>query len=278
MKSALITGISSGIGFHLSQKLAGQGFAVHGVVRNLSKLKESLEQSKTELHKNIFCIEADINDTEKLHTTLQQMDTPDIIINNAGYGLYGAFEELTEDQLRAQFDTNFFSPLRLIRYFLPAMRQRQSGRIITISSILGQLVIPTGSAYCSSKWAIEAASEAIRYEVAPFGIQVCLVEPGLIRTQFKDNMKLAASIDAEKSPYRFLNQLIQAEIKKYGRFATSPEAASESILRLLQKRDLPARHTIGADAVIYSAMKKIIPSSLLDMVQRAYTENLHSRN
>lgn len=274
----MITGVSSGIGFHLSLQMADQGWSVTGVVRSPEKFYRSLAALKIEKPERLQIIQADIDDESQTHAALKELPAPDVLINNAGYGLYGPFEELTEEQLRAQFETNFFSPLRLIRHYLPAMRARKSGRIINISSILGQLVIPTGSAYCASKWALEAASEAIRYEVAPYGIEVCLVEPGLIRTGFKENMKLSASIDSADSPYRFLNRLIRREMKEYGRFATSAESAADSIVRLLQKRHLPARYRVGADAAFYSSLKNLLPSSLLDMIQRSYIEYLHAKD
>jgi len=274
----LITGISSGIGFHLSLQLAREGWSVFGVVRNREKLDRSLAAVQTERPERLHVVEADIDRPDELSAALRDLPAPDVLINNAGYGLYGPFEELSEEQLRAQFDTNFFSPLRIIRHYLPAMRERQSGRIVNISSILGQMVIPTGSAYCSSKWALEAASEAMRYELAPLGIEVCLVEPGLIRTSFKENMKLNATLEAEHSPYRFLNRLIGREIKQYGRFATPPESAADSIVRLLRRRQLPSRYRVGADAAFYSALKSILPGSFLDVIQRSYTENLHSKD
>ncbi len=243
-----------------------------GIVRNRAKLPFPADFD------GLQALEADVNDAERMQSILQQIPVPDVIINNAGYGLYGPFEELGEEQLRAQFETNFFSPLRIIRHCLPAMRERGSGRIINISSILGQLVIPTGSAYCSSKWALEAASEAMRYELAPLGIEVCLVEPGLIRTNFKANMQLTPALEAEDSPYRFLNRLIQKEITRYGRLATPPERAARSIARLLRKRRLPARFRVGLDASFYGAVKRLLPASVLDAIQRSYTENLHRKD
>lgn len=278
MKTVLITGISSGIGFHLSLRLAREGWSVFGVVRNREKLDHSLAAIEAKRPERLHVITADINRADELSAALRDVPTPDVLINNAGFGLYGPFEELSDEQLRDQFETNFFSPLRIIRHYLPAMRERQSGRIVNISSILGQMVIPTGSAYCSSKWALEAASEAMRYELAPFGVEVCLVEPGLIRTDFKKNMKLNAALKDESSPYRFLNRLIEREINQYGRFATSPESAADSIVRLMRRRQLPARYRVGADAAFYSTLKSILPGSFLDVILRSYTENLHSKD
>lgn len=278
MQTALITGISSGIGFHLAVKLAQLNIQVFGLFRSQNRLQQSFESLEIKPPKLLTPIQADITNDDQIEVALKDVGAPDILINNAGYGLYGPFEELTDQQFKDQFETNFFSPLKLIRRYLPAMRQRKSGRILNVASILGQMVIPTGSGYCSSKWAMEAASEAIRYEVAPFGIEVCIIEPGLIRTDFKSNMKLTNQIDNTESDYRFLNKLIQAEITKYGRFATEPSTAADAIMRLLKYRKLPARYRIGADATLYSALKKLVPESLIDLIQRGYLENLYSKD
>lgn len=278
MQTALITGISSGIGFHLAVKLAQLNIQVFGLFRSQNRLQQSFESFEIKPPKLLSAIQADITNDDQIEVALKDVPVPDILINNAGYGLYGPFEELTDQQFKDQFETNFFSPLKLIRRYLPAMRQRKSGRILNVASILGQMVIPTGSGYCSSKWAIEAASEAIRYEVAPFGIEVCIIEPGLIRTDFKSNMQLTNQIDNTESDYRFLNKLIQAEITQYGRFATEPSKAADAIVRLLKYRKLPARYRIGADATLYSALKKLVPESLIDLIQRGYLENLYSKD
>ncbi|MBW7858470.1 MAG: SDR family oxidoreductase [Leptonema sp. (in: Bacteria)] len=278
MQTALITGISSGIGFHLAVKLALSNMQVFGLYRDKQRLQKSFDQAQINQPKLLTAIQADITNDDQIDLALKDIATPDLLVNNAGYGLYGPFEELTDQQFKDQFETNFFSPLKLIRRYLPTMRQRKSGRILNVASILGQMVIPTGSGYCSSKWAIEAASEAIRYEVAPFGIEVCIIEPGLIRTDFKSNMELTNQIDNTESGYRFLNKLIQTEIKQYGRFATDPSKAADSILRLLKYRKLPARYRIGADATLYSALKKLVPESLIDLIQRGYLENLYSKD
>src|SRR5690606_25097317 len=125
--------------------------------------------------------------------------------------LYGAFEELDEKHYRQQFETNFFGSLAIARMALPLMRSAGRGKIFNVSSILGLITIPTGSAYCASKHAMEAWSEALRYETARLGIAVSLIEPGLIRTSFKANTIYSAAADRSDSPYEFVNRLMKSD-------------------------------------------------------------------
>ncbi len=161
----------------------------------------------------------------------------------------------------------------MMRLVLPSMRERGAGLILNVTSILGRLVIPAGSAYCSSKWALEAVSEAVRYEVAPFGVRVGTVEPGLIRTDFKKNMQF--TVDARDSPYVYLNRKLDRE---YTGFATSARACARGIVRVMRKRRVPVRTTIGIDAKAYAFLRWIVPTALLDVLLRAYLRRARDRS
>jgi short-subunit dehydrogenase len=265
-KTVLVTGASSGIGKELVLVLLQQGHRVYAGVRDVKKGKAVLGS-----HPRLSILPLDVNRPEHVIKAARHLNQGlDVLINNAGFGLYGAFEELTEDSFRHQFETNFFAPLRLTRTFLPAMRQKGGGQIINISSILGRIVIPTGSAYCSSKWAMEGWSEALRYEVFPFGIHVTCVEPGLIQTSFKQSMQTSESVSKKESPYHFLNREIEHE---YQRPATDPVIAAKRIARLIRMSNPPPRFRVGMDAHFYHILRTLLPDSILDFLVKSYLKS-----
>lgn len=274
----LLTGISSGIGFYLSHFLAKDNHIVYGILRNIDKFKKNLENNKIELKQNLKIVQMDLRDYNKgehlIKEIIEKHQRIDILINNAGYGLYGAFEELNESDFRDQFETNFFAPIKYTQMILPYMRKQQYGKIINITSILGKITIPTGSAYCSSKHALVAFSESLRYEVSHFGIQVCSVEPGLIETDFKANMQFSTNLDDKSSPYYKLNQKIKEQLTKYPSFVTKAENAAQKIYELIQRDFLPAHYQIGIDAGFYHNLKTFLPENLLDLIIRNYIKGV----
>lgn len=273
MKTAIITGTSSGIGFHMAHALCADGWQVYGVMRDETRFEAQLRLEGLAEPEGFHRILADINDRPALTAALEGLPSADLLVNNAGYGLYGPLEDLTEEEFRRQFETNFFSALALIRLVLPEMRRRGTGRILNITSILGTMAIPTGSAYCSSKWALEAATQALRYELSPLGIEVCAVEPGLVRTRFKANLRTPG--DDGPSSYGFLNRLVSANRGGYGPFTTAPETAARAVVRLLRRRRLPARYRLGLDASFYHALQRCLPASWIDALIRGYVTRLH---
>lgn len=258
----LVTGASAGIGLALSQLLARSGRKVYAAARR-----------KPESGPGIVPVALDVNDASAARELVKQIESEegslDILVNNAGYGLYGAFEELSDDQFRHQMETNFFAAANLMRAALPGMRKRKEGVIANVTSILGRMTIPTGSAYTSSKYALEALSEAVRAEAAPFGVHVCAVEPGLIRTSFKDAMVKSNAIADKNSPYAFLNRLVQTD---YDSFSTDAEACARVIARKILKRRPPRRFRVGLDAKFYNALIHALPDRALDMLVRLYVQ------
>lgn len=274
MRHILVTGSSSGIGLALTEKLAGQSF-VYCLVRNPDKMNR-LIQERSIPGDSVRVIEADLNSEKQINKAFESVDTLDVVVNNAGYGLYGAFEEIPADDFRQQFETNFFGSLQVIRRSLPMLRKSKQAKILNVTSILGRIVLPTGSAYCSSKWAFEAVSEALRYELAPFHIQVCAVEPGLIRTGFKSAMQ-TTKLD-ENSRYGFLNRLISEEMQQYGKLSASARKAADKIAKLIRKNRLPARYRIGTDAFLVHILTGILPAGVLDAGYRYFTRRLYSKS
>lgn len=258
----LVTGASAGIGLALSRRLALAGNTVYAAARRVERIPAEpglvpvrLDVTRTSDAEALVAI------IEKQHGRL------DVLVNNAGYGLYGAFEELTDEQFRAQMETNFFAAAGLMRAVLPGMRSRRSGIIANVTSILGRMTIPTGSAYTASKYALEAVTEAVRAEAAPFGISICAIEPGLIRTSFKDAMIKSSRIADPASPYAFLNRLVQTD---YTSFSTSEEDCAKRVAAILSKKRPARRYRIGLDAKFYNTLIHLLPDRALDALIRTY--------
>lgn len=264
----LVTGAGAGIGLALARRLAAANWIVYAGVRDLKRAARDLGDTAARPLRLDVTRPADAR--AALKRIQQECGRLDALVNNAGYGLYGAFEELSDAEFRAQFDTNFFGALELTRQTLPLMRAAGGGRILNVSSILGRMTLPTGSAYCSSKWALEAATEALRYEVRPFNIHVSLIEPGLIRTRFKDNMQLPAPASAA-SPYAPLTAKIGRE---YSGFSSSPDAAARVIERVLNARRPALRYRAGLDSRIYYRLHQLLPERLLDLMYRMIVARL----
>ena len=186
-KVAVVTGSSSGIGYETSLMLARNGFLTYATMRNLDKsenIKQIATKEKLPIHVNQLDVTNDISVKDAVQAILSETGRIDVLVNNAGYGLNGAFEDLAMDEIETQYETNVFGLIRTTQAVLPIMRRQKSGIIVNISSGAGRFGFPGGSAYVSTKFAVEGLSESMSYELEPFGIKVVIVEPGVIRTNF----------------------------------------------------------------------------------------------
>ena len=193
-KVALVTGSSSGIGFETSLALARNGFHTFATMRNLGK-DEKIKQIIEKEDLSIEILELDVDNEESVNQAIKTISEKkgriDVLVNNAGYGMWGTVEDVSLDEFKQQFETNFFSIIRLIQKVAPIMRKQSSGNIVNISSVAGRIGFPVSPAYISSKFALEGLSESLRFELMPFGINVIIIEPGVIKTNFFDSMKLS---------------------------------------------------------------------------------------
>ena len=195
----LITGCSTGIGRDLAQRLAQSGYTVVATARHVESMNDLPVALKLPL---------DVSQMDSVkgavEHTLRQFGRIDVLVNNAGYALRGALEEVPDKKVQQMFDVNVFGVLRMIRAVVPQMRKQQSGRIINISSIAGKLSTPVNGTYSATKFALEALSDALRQELAPFEIQVIVVEPGAIKTHFDDTAQFHAQeiLSNPASPYQ----------------------------------------------------------------------------
>src|SRR5215475_7355285 len=190
-KVAVVTGTSTGIGYETSLMLARNGFLTFATMRNLDKsenIKQIATKEKLPIHVNQLDVTNDVSVNDAVQAILSETGRIDVLVNSAGYGLNGAFEDLAMDEIKAQYETNVFGLIRTTQAVLPIMRRQKSGTIINISSGAGRFGFPWSSAYVSTKFAVEGLSESMSYELEPFGIKVVLVEPGVIRTNFVDGM------------------------------------------------------------------------------------------
>jgi short-subunit dehydrogenase len=260
-KVALITGASSGIGFETSLTLARNEFRTFATMRNLSKSKKIREIAKKE-RLPLTVIPLDVNDNASIRAAIQNILVEakriDVVINNAGYGLFGAVEDLSMDKIIDQFETNFFGVVRVVKSVLPIMRNQHSGTIINISSMVGRVAMPLNSVYVASKFALEGFSESIRHELSKFGINVILIEPGIVRTGFFDNLQKSKN-EAAKSPYSALLKRRLSRFKSVSESnSSSPSQVAKAILKALQSKSSNFRYIVGEDAIIVLEKRKVL--------------------
>ncbi|MFC0203437.1 oxidoreductase [Novosphingobium soli] len=219
-KTALVTGASSGIGKTIAQRLIRDGYQVYAAARQIDKMADLRELGAQTLRMDIS-VEADI--AAAVATILAQTDGVDVLINNAGFGLYGPMEEVGMDEARYQFEVNLFGPARLTQLLLPAMRARKGGRIVNITSMGGKIYTPLGSWYHATKHALEGWSDCLRIELAPFGIDVVVVEPGLIESGFADVVSEGLLKRSGSGPYAAMTRgVVEGTRNSYGRNSTTP--------------------------------------------------------
>ena len=193
-KVALVTGSSSGIGYETSLSLAREGYFTYATMRDVKKAEPIKKIAENE-NLPLKVIELDVDNEKSVENAIKSIINEkqriDVLVNNAGWGIWGTVEDVSLKEFREQFETNFFSVIRMIQKVAPVMRKQRIGDIVNISSIAGKIGFPGSTAYISSKFAIEGLSESLRYELGPFGVNVIIIEPGVIKTNFFDSMKIA---------------------------------------------------------------------------------------
>src|SRR5918911_357074 len=247
-KVAIVTGSSTGIGYETSLILARNGFLTYATMRNLNK-RENIKLVATKENLPIQIKQLDVTDAVSVTNAIQAISSEagriDVLVNNAGYGLNGAFEDLAMDEIKAQYETNVFGLIRTTQAVLPTMRRRKSGTIVNISSGAGLFGIPSGSAYVSTKFAVEGLSESMSYELEPFGIKVVIVEPGVIRTNFVT--VIAKKSQDPNSPYSQIMQKIATSFEGMMKNSSSPELVAKVVLKAVTNENPNLRYLAGKD-------------------------------
>jgi NAD(P)-dependent dehydrogenase (short-subunit alcohol dehydrogenase family) len=254
---AVVTGSSSGIGFETALLLARSGFHTYATMRNLEKSKSITEIANTE-KLPLQVVQLDVNDDISVKNAIDKIVSAaenkriDALVNNAGYGLFGPLEDTSIEEIKAQFETNFFGVIRVIQQVLPVMRKQNSGgTIVNVSSVGGRIGVPVLSAYQSTKFALEGLSESMSYELEPFGIRVVIIEPGFIRTNIVNSSTSAQKALDPKSPYFPLMQKVKNHFKSMMENASSsspPEEVAKVILQAITSKNPQLRYTVGNDA------------------------------
>jgi len=272
----LITGCSSGIGRAAALSLHQAGFTVYATARRTEALTELSDRG-------LRTLALDVTDEQSMTTAVAAVEADAgavaVLINNAGYGLYGPVEQLPMAEIRRQFETNFFGLVRLTQLVLPGMRRRGRGRILNVSSMGGRITLPGGAFYHASKYAVEALSDALRMEVAQFGIDVVLIEPGPVKTPWNDvaaGSLSTAGAAANGDAYREYKAAVGASFGRvqgglFGRLGSTPEDIAKVITQAVTARRPRARYLINPVAKSLVAMNRVLPARAYDsMLRRQY--------
>ncbi|MGW2544869.1 SDR family oxidoreductase [Kitasatospora sp. NPDC001574] len=253
----LITGCSSGIGRAVALRAVRAGFTTVATARKPESLAE-LEAA------GCLVRALDVTDAEARHRVVEELDEKhggvDALVNNAGYGELGPFEEVPLDRWDRQFQTNVFGPVALTQLVLPGMRERGYGRIVNVSSLAGKIVLPVGAAYHASKFALEAAMEALWLEVHRFGIEVSLVLPGAVNSRWADNVPKQDEY-ASGAYGDLVSELARQMAERLPRGA-SVEYASSVVMRALTESRPRLRYPVGADARVLLPLSRMVPARL----------------
>jgi len=264
---AVVTGSSSGIGFETSLLLAKNGFFTYATMRNIDKSDAIIDlKLKEKLPLEVLKLDVtnDKSVKEAIEKIINEQERIDVLVNNAGYALVGPLEELSIQEFKEQFETNLFGVIRVIQEILPIMRKQRHGTIVNISSLAGRIGFPLTSAYVSSKFALEGLSESIAYEVEQFGIKVILIEPGVIKTNFDKNLKIAkkasnnTTTNGSNSPYADITEKRIAGFKPRFESGSSSIEVAKVILKSVTSKNPPSelRFMVGDDAFKLMEIRK----------------------
>lgn len=266
----LITGASTGLGLALVKELVPTGkFHVIATARRSSLRR--FDEAKVFESDNLWLRQLDVlSKTERdaiIKEANEKLGGIDVLINNAGYCLRSVVEQVNETERLRQIDTNFRAPMALIRGVLPKMRKKRSGHIINLSSVGGMMAMPTMSIYSASKFALEGATEALWYEVRPWKIKVCLIQPGFINSESFKNVKLTResrkSIQDKNNPYYYHYTSMAPFIAKMMKLSPStPEKIAKKIHRIIECQNPPLRVPATVDAYFFGLLRKILPRGI----------------
>jgi NADP-dependent 3-hydroxy acid dehydrogenase YdfG len=269
-RAVLITGCSSGIGRATALKLVDRGWKVYASARRPEALTELADRGCETLA-------LDVTDEASMRTAVQAVTGAEgavgVLINNAGYSQSGAVESVPIDEARRQFETNVFGLLRMCQLVLPGMRDQGWGKIVNLSSMGGRLTFPGGGLYHATKYAVEALSDALRFEVSGFGVDVIIIEPGLIITKFGEVAAGSVQGTSEDGAYAEFNRSVarlteQAYKGSMAKLGSGPEAVANVIARAISARRPRARYPVTASAHLLINQRRLVPDRVWDLIMR----------
>ncbi|KOP22553.1 short-chain dehydrogenase [Hapalosiphon sp. MRB220] len=262
---ALVTGASSGIGKATAMALRSAGFTTYATARNPETLSDLTA-------KGCHILQLDITDEASMLAAVRSLEVKhgaiSVLVNNAGYNQIGPIEELTMEEIRSQFETNVFGLLRMCQLVLPGMRSQGYGRIINVGSIGGTFTTPGNGAYHASKYAVESFTDALRYEVQPFGVDVVLIQPTGVRTAFVEKLYALMPQTGSDSPYAAFKRNIEAQIQQMFRGNSwgilTPEDVAKVIVRATLVRRPQTRYQVGLGGKIFFWVRRLLPDRAWD--------------
>ncbi|MGA4837632.1 oxidoreductase [Streptomyces sp. G45] len=264
-RTALVTGASSGIGEATARKLTGLGYTVYGAARRAERLHQLARHGVRPL---VLDVTDDDSLRDGVDRVIAETGRVDVLVNNAGYGAYGALEDVSPDEARRQFDVNVFGPVRLTQMVLPHMRARRSGRVINVTSIGGKVCTPLGGWYHGTKFAIEGISDCLRMELKPFGIDVVVIEPGGIATEWNgiaaDHLEESSAGGAYARRAGSVAAFLRSE--DTARRMSPPSVVADAIGRAVTARRPRTRYATGLGARPLLALRRLLPDRAFDAV------------
>jgi NAD(P)-dependent dehydrogenase (short-subunit alcohol dehydrogenase family) len=259
-KVVLVTGASSGAGQATARLLAQRGYRVFGTSRSPTGA-----ETTPGLEMLALDVRADDSVAACLNAVTSRAGRLDVLVNNAGYELAGALEELSLDEAKAQFETNFFGVVRMVKAVLPLMRRQKEGWIISVSSLSGLSPIPFMGMYSASKFALEGYSEALRQELKPFNIHVSQIEPGFLKTPMMSHRQVAAAAIEAYEPWR---QRAYSAIRGYEEHGPGPELVADTVLKIADSSAPRLRYAIGSQAKLVTRLRQFLPAGAFEQGTR----------
>ncbi len=272
MAVVLITGCSSGFGKLAALHFVRKGDRVFASMRDTAKAGE-LEQAKSAENLPLDVVQLDVTDEQSVANAVRQVIADggriDVLVNNAGIGHHGPLEETDDDEVREIFETNFFGAMRTIRHVAPRMREQRSGTIVNVSSLAGRVPPPFGGVYSASKFALEAASESLHFELHPFGVRVLLIEPGGFETNIEHTRRVARRF-TEGSPYLELERRFTEALTRLPAAAArgDPQVVAETIYSAVYDKEPKLRYLVGQDAEMIGGLKKQLDDAQFEQTMR----------
>ena len=260
-KVALVTGASSGIGRAIVLALTAEGYTVYAAARRTERMEDLRDKGVRTVRMDVTSKEDVKNGVDKI---IKENGRIDVLVNNAGFGSHGAVEDVSIQDAREQLEVNVLGMVRASQQVLPHMREKGAGRIVNISSIAGRTFSPMGGWYYASKHAVEALSDCMRVETKPFGIDVIVIQPGLIQTGFTDIALDNLMRRSGDGPYRHAAALVRDFYRSVYRYASGPEAVAKKVAKALRKKRPAARYPVGRMARLMLWARKWLPDRFFD--------------
>ncbi|MBD3184564.1 SDR family NAD(P)-dependent oxidoreductase [Candidatus Poribacteria bacterium] len=262
---ALVTGASSGMGKEIAKHLLADGYIVYGSARRVEKMRD-LEEKGANIIRMDITKEEDVANV--VNTIQEQNEGVDILINNAGFATYGAVEDTTIDDARYQFEVNLFGLAGITKAVLPYMREQKRGKIANISSMGGKIYTPLGAWYHATKHALEAWSDCLRFEVSPFGIDVIIIEPGIIETEFADVMVDPMMERSGNTAYSELAEKIKAATLDSYKDGSPASEVAETVLKAVKAGKPKTRYAVGKMAKTFIFFRWLLGDRMFDRIVR----------